>query len=29
VIDEFYIKPRKLNHPVIDREATAIVKHER
>jgi predicted PurR-regulated permease PerM len=29
VIDEFYIKPRKLDHSVIDREAAALVRHER
>jgi predicted PurR-regulated permease PerM len=29
VIDEFYIKPRKLDQVAIDREAAALVKHER
>ncbi|HEX4638099.1 MAG TPA: AI-2E family transporter [Chthoniobacterales bacterium] len=29
VIDEFYIKPRKLDQAAIDREAAALVRHER
>jgi predicted PurR-regulated permease PerM len=28
VIDEFYIKPRRLDHVAIDREAAALVRHE-
>jgi putative permease len=29
VIDEFYIKPRQVDHTAIDREAAALVRHER
>ena len=29
VIDEFYIKPRRLDHAAVEREAAALVKHER
>ena len=29
VIDEFYVKPRKLDHATIQREAAALVRHER
>jgi predicted PurR-regulated permease PerM len=29
VIDEFYIKPRRLDHQAIHREAAALVKHEK
>lgn len=28
IIDEFYVKPRKLDHAVIKSEATALVRHE-